>query len=73
MKLYGLDWFIMLLNLYAYYLLGKKNKFGFILGLIGSILGIFMFTYFTISVAMIIMYSVFSILNIKNYIEWKNN
>ncbi len=68
---YGLDWGVMLLNLYSYYLIGNKNKFGFILGVVGCILGLVMFTLISFSLPMTIMYVCFAILNLINYIKWK--
>jgi len=70
---YGLDWIVMLLNLYSYYLIGCKKKFGFILGIIGCIAGLLMFSLLTFSFPMLIMYISFSILNIINYLKWKKN
>ena len=70
-QLYYLDWLLMLLNLYSYYLIGNKNKVGFILGLIGCVLGVGLFTIFVFSLPMLIMYSVFGILNVTNYLKWQ--
>ena len=70
-QFYYLDWLTMILNLYSYYLIGNKNKFGFILGFIGCIIGILLFSILSFSVPMIIMYLCFGYLNIKNYIKWK--
>jgi hypothetical protein len=68
---YYLDWGVMLLNLYSYYLIGNKKQIGFILGLIGCIVSIFLFSYFIISIPMLIMYICFGILNYINYKKWK--
>lgn len=67
-KFYGLDWVVMLLNLYSYYLLSNKNKLGFLLGSVGCIAGIILFIS---NIPLIIMYICFLILNIKGYIQWK--
>ena len=69
-NLYFLDWGLMLLNLYSYYIIGLKKKLGFILGFIGCILGIILFTFLQFSFPMIIMYIFFGYLNINNYIKW---
>lgn len=63
-----MDWILMILNLYSYYLIGNKKSIGFILGLIACILGIMLF-YNMIS--MIIMYILFGLLNIKGFYQWK--
>ena len=68
---YYIDWLVMILNLYSYYLIGNRNKFGFILGLLGCLIGIVLFTFFSFSIPMIIMYVCFGVLNIKNYKKWK--
>lgn len=66
---YYLDWLLMILNLYSYYLIGNKNKYGFLLGSVGCILGISLFIYI-FNTPMIIMYVIFGVLNILNYIKW---
>jgi hypothetical protein len=67
---YNIDWIILIFNLYAYYLIGKKNKLGFIIGTLGSILGIILFIIIP-SIPMIIMNAAFLVLNIINYIKWR--
>lgn len=69
-KFYGLDWAVMLINLYSYYLIGNRNKLGFLLGFIGCIAGILL-GIFMPSIPLIIMYICFLILNIKGYLQWK--
>lgn len=63
-----MDWVLMILNLYSYYLIGNRKSIGFILGLIACILGIILF-YNMIS--MIVMYIFFGFLNIKGFYQWK--
>lgn len=70
-KFYYLDWVVMIINLYAYYLVGCKKEFGFILAFIGALAGIIMFSTLVFSIPMIIMYLSFATLNIINYIKWK--
>ena len=57
----------MILNLYAYYLISNKRVIGFILGAIGSILGIILFWNM---ISIVIMYVVFTILNIRGFLKW---
>ena len=54
----------MILNLYAYYLISNKRIIGFILGAIGSILGIILFWNM---ISIVIMYLAFTILNIRGF------
>jgi len=72
-NLYYIDWIIMIINLYSYYLIGCKKLIGFILGIIGSIAGIILFLTLVFSIPMIIMYIAFMILNFINYLKWKKN
>lgn len=72
-KLYGLDWVLLIMNLYSYYLIGCKKNIGFLLGFIGSIIGLILFSFIITSIPMIIMYLSFAILNCINYIKWKKN
>lgn len=73
MKFYYLDWLVMVLNLYSYYLIGNKKRLGFILGIIGCIIGIFLFTMLSESIPMVIMYLCFGVLNYLNYEKWGEN
>jgi len=68
--LYGIDWIVMALNLYSYYLIGCKKPKGFLLGFIGSVIGIVLFISMK-SPALVIMYGAFGILNLINYVKWR--
>mgnify|MGYP003588218345 FL=1 len=70
-KLYGLDYLLLVMNLYSYYLIGCKKNLGFLLGIIGSVIGLILFSFVIKSIPMIIMYLSFAILNYANYIKWK--
>lgn len=69
--MFGIDWAIMILNLYSYYLIGCKKKIGFLLGIIGSIIGLLLFSLAIFSIPMIIMYLSFAVLNYINYKKWQ--
>ena len=69
-EFYYLDWVLMALNLYAYILIGNKNKLGFLLGGVGCILGIVLFGLTIVSVPLVIMYIAFGALNVINYMKW---
>jgi len=66
------DWIVVALNIYSYYLIGNQNKIGFILGIIGCILGIVLFSTILFSAPMIIMNGLFGVLNLINYVKWAN-
>ena len=70
-KLYGLDYLLLVMNLYSYYLIGCKKNIGFLLGIIGSVIGLILFSFVIKSIPMIIMYLSFAILNYTNYTKWK--
>ena len=70
-KLYGLDYLLLVMNLYSYYLIGCKKNIGFLLGIIGSVIGLILFSFVIKSIPMIIMYLSFAILNYANYTKWK--
>ena len=70
-KLYGLDYLLLVMNLYSYYLIGCKKNIGFLLGIIGSLIGLILFSFVIKSIPMIIMYLSFAILNYANYTKWK--
>jgi len=69
---YGLDWLIMIMNLYSYYLIGIKNRYGFIIGGLGCLIGVIMFGFLSPNYPMLLMNSSFGYLNIINYRKWKN-
>ena len=69
--MHGIDWTIMILNLYSYYLIGCKKRIGFLLGIIGSIIGLILFSIVIMSIPMLRMYLSYSILNYINYKEGK--
>ena len=70
-KLYGLDWILLIMNLYSYYLIGCKKNIGFMIGFIGSLVGLIIFIFVILNPPMIIMYIAFAILNCINFIKWK--
>lgn len=69
-ELYYLDWILMILNLYSYFLIGNKNKLGFLLGIFGCFIGLILFTILIFNFPMLIMYCAFGTLNAINYIKW---
>jgi len=61
----------MILSLSSYYLICVKKKIGFIVGLIGSIIGIIYFL--NSSVSLVIMYFSFAVLNIIGHLKWNKS
>ncbi|MCX5779028.1 MAG: nicotinamide mononucleotide transporter [Elusimicrobia bacterium] len=68
-KYYCIDWMAMVLNAASIYLLGKKQKFGFSLGIVANIAWI-VFGVLAHSVATVFACSIFVALNIKGWWNW---
>jgi hypothetical protein len=70
LKYYGLDWLAMVLSLLAVYLLGNKNRMGFIsfslANTVWVILGFFLIHSFGIAIGNI----VFLVMNIRGFFSW---
>lgn len=69
LKYYGIDWVAMALSLYAVYLLGNKNKWGFVSFIISNALWIgvgFMMSSYAVSVGNF----VFLLMNTLGLIKW---
>ena len=67
---YGVDWFAMIINLYAAYLLGNNRKFGFILFAISNIFWILLGITTMSSYGMAVGNFVFFLINVIGYIKW---
>ena len=73
LKYNGLDWLAMALSLLAVYLLGNKNRMGFISYLFANALwiylGVFRMQSFGISIGNIF----FLTMNLRGYLKWKKS
>jgi hypothetical protein len=71
LKYYGLDWLAMASSLLAVYLIGNKNRIGFISYILANVLwiylGIFRMQSFGISIGNVF----FLIMNFRGYLKWK--
>lgn len=72
MQYYGVDWLGTACGLTGVYLLGNKNKLGFVLFMIAS-LSWMTFGILTDSIAMSIGSSVFFILHLRGWLSWNRN
>ncbi|MFM9950641.1 MAG: PnuC protein [Saprospiraceae bacterium] len=70
LKYYTLDWLAMALSLLAVYLLGSKNKLGFISFSAANLLWIFLGFFLMNSLGIAIGNLVFLIMNIRGFISW---
>jgi hypothetical protein len=69
MQYYGVDWLATACGLTGVYLLGNKNKLGFILFMIASLSWV-TFGILTGSVAVIIGSSIFFIMHLRGWVNW---
>lgn len=68
-KYYAIDWVAMALSLYAVYLLGNKNKWGFVSFIISNVLWVvvgFMMESYAVSVGNF----VFLLMNSRGLLKW---
>lgn len=70
LKYYTLDWLAMGLSLLAVYLLGNKNKFGFISFILANLLLVILGFSLINSLGIAIGNLVFLIMNIRGYLSW---
>jgi len=68
-KYYCIDWIAMVLNAASIYLLGKKSKPGFLLGILANSAWI-AFGVLAHSMATVVACSIFVALNIKGWWNW---
>ncbi|MDG2090794.1 MAG: nicotinamide mononucleotide transporter [Gammaproteobacteria bacterium] len=69
LQYYGSDWLAMILTLIAIWLVGNKNKNGFLVHIIGNVCWIIM-ALMTGSLAMILANAVFILVNSRALILW---
>lgn len=69
LRFYGIDWIAMTLSLYAVYLLGNRNKWGFVSFIISNALWVYV-GYLTGSYAIAIGNFVFLLMNSRGYLKW---
>ena len=70
-KYYFIDWIALVLNAAAIYLLGKKRKSGFSLG-VGANIAWIVFGILAHSVATVAACSIFVALNVKGWLNWRS-
>ena len=67
---YGLDWLAMALSLYAAYLLGNKQKIGFLIFAVSNLLWIILGLFFMSSYGMAIGNIAFTVINVRGFNQW---
>ncbi len=71
-KYYGIDWLAMVMSFLALYSLGKKEKVGFLYGLVANCAWM-AFGIMAGSVANPVANIIFLFLNVKGFSNWRNN
>lgn len=69
-KYFGIDWLAMISSFFAIYLLGNKNKKGFLAFMFSNVC-YWTIGYLTNSIALITGSIVFFITNLNNWAKWK--
>ncbi len=69
---YLVDWLGISLSLLSVYMLGNKNKWGFIIFAISNVVWMFLGFVLMNSLGTAIGNAVFLVINIRGYINWKN-
>lgn len=72
-KYYGLDWLAMALSLFAVYLIGNKNKLGFISYVTANAIWIYLGIYKMQSYGISIGNIFFLAMNLRGFYKWKEN
>lgn len=70
LKYYALDWAAMTLSLFAVYLLGNKNKLGFISFSVANAIWVFLGFFLMNSLGIGIGNIVFFIMNVRGFFSW---
>ena len=69
-RYYCIDWIALILNAGAIYLLGKKQRAGWSLGVVANLAWI-VFGFLAHSVATVVACMIFSALNVKGWWNWR--
>jgi len=64
------DWFAACFEIAALWLVGNKNKVGFLLGLVCNVLWIFYALNTKTAYALVFVCTIYFFLNIRNYVKW---
>jgi hypothetical protein len=72
LKYYGLDWLAMALSLLAVYLLGNKNRIGFVSFVTANTLWVYLGIALIGSYGIAVGNFVFLIMNVRGFLKWKS-
>jgi nicotinamide riboside transporter PnuC len=72
LKYNGLDWLAMASSLLSVYLMGNKNRIGFLSYMLANVLWIYLGTFKMQSFGISIGNIFFLLMNLRGYLKWKN-
>lgn len=67
----GLDWLAMVLSLLALWLIGNKNRFGFVAFILANVTWIVVSIWLIHSLGIVLGNVVFLAMNVRGYVNWK--
>ncbi|MBW2554931.1 MAG: nicotinamide mononucleotide transporter [Deltaproteobacteria bacterium] len=70
LKYHGIDWIAIIMTFLTLYYLGERRRFGFVFGIVASISWL-IFGILVDSIANIIANVIFIALNLRGYLNWK--
>ena len=70
LKYHGIDWIAIIMTFLTLYYLGEKRRFGFVFGILASIAWL-IFGILVDSIANIVANVIFIALNLRGYLNWK--
>ena len=71
LRYWGLDWLAMALSLFSVYLLGNKNRVGFLVFAAANSTWIFLGLTWMTSLGIAVGNTVFLFMNIRGFVNWK--
>jgi hypothetical protein len=73
LRYWGLDWMAMALSLFSVYLLGNKNRVGFIVFAMSNATWIFLGLTLMTSLGIAVGNTVFLFMNIRGFVNWRRS
>ena len=70
LKYHGIDWIAIIMTFLTLYYLGERRRFGFVFGIVASISWL-IFGILVDSIANIVANVIFIALNLRGYLNWK--
>lgn len=71
LKYYGLDWVAMAASLFAVYLMGNKNRLGFLSYVMANAIWIYLGVFKMQSLGISVGNIFFLVMNLRGYFKWK--